>query len=243
MSTDEDARVVLYIEDSAVNVKLVERILARRPDVRLVVAGAGRQGIELAREHRPGLVFLDLHLPDMPGEEVLRALRADPATASAFVVVISADTTPGLVERLRRLGATGHLVKPYDIPGLLRFVDEAGPDGDEVLDASVVAALQAEWSSADVHELITTFLDDGRQRLAELETAAENGDTALGLRGAHTLAGSSATFSARVVARLCREVEALFEEAAFESVLLHLPPLRRALADAETALRRAFPAS
>lgn len=241
--TDLDASVVLYIEDSPVNVTLVERILARRPDVSLVVAAGGRQGIELAHRHRPGLVLLDLHLPDMPGEEVLRALRTDPDTASMFVVVISADTSPGLVERLRRLGATGHLVKPYDIPGLLRFVDEAAPDGEGVLDQVVVAAMRAEWSSAEVHELVTTFVDDSRQRLADLEAAARSGDAALGFRAAHTLVGSSATFSARVVDRLAREVEVLFEEAAFDGVLLHLPPLRRALGDAETALRREFPPS
>jgi CheY-like chemotaxis protein len=239
--TNEDARVVLYVEDSAVNVRLVERILARRPDVRLVAAGEGRQGLALAREHRPALVFLDLHLPDMSGEDVLQELRADPATASAFVVVISADTTPGLVERLRRLGATGHLVKPYDIPGLLRFVDEVGPDGEEVLDTVIVATLRAEWSSAEVHDLVTAFLDDSRLRLAELEQAVATGDGALGTRAAHTLAGGSATFSARTVARLSREVEAVFEEGAFDGARALLPPLRHALADAEVALRREFP--
>jgi len=232
---------VLYIEDSAVNVRLVERILVRRPHVRLVATGEGGQGLALAREHRPGLVFLDLHLPDMAGEDVLRALRHDPTTASAFVVVISADVTPGLGERLRRLGATGHLLKPYDIPGLLRFVDEVGPDGAEVLDAAVVATMRAEWSSPEVHDLMTTFLDDSRLRVTELERAVATGDVALGVRAAHTLAGGGATFSARVVARLCREIEAVFEEGAVEGARFLLPPLRCALADAEAALRREFP--
>jgi len=61
----------LYIEDNLSNLRLVERIIARRPGVTLVSAMQGSRGVELARAHRPDLIILDLHLPDMPGADVL----------------------------------------------------------------------------------------------------------------------------------------------------------------------------
>lgn len=117
-------RPVLYIEDNLSNLRLVERILAQRPDVDVVGAMQGRLGLELAREHQPTLVLLDLHLPDMGGEEVLRRLRDDPATASIPVVIVSADATHGQVQRLLSLGASGYLTKPINVRELLRLLDE-----------------------------------------------------------------------------------------------------------------------
>jgi len=114
---------VLYIEDNLSNFRLVERVFQRRPDVKLLLATQGRLGLDLAREHRPDLVLLDLHLPDVPGEEVLRRLRETPATAGLPVVVISADATPGQMERLREAGADTYLTKPLDVQQLLDLVD------------------------------------------------------------------------------------------------------------------------
>ncbi|MBI3976526.1 MAG: response regulator, partial [Armatimonadetes bacterium] len=73
-------RTVLYVEDNLSSLRLVQRLLARRPGIRLMPAIQGRLAMDLAREHRPDLIVLDLHLPDMPGEEVLRALKEDPQT-------------------------------------------------------------------------------------------------------------------------------------------------------------------
>jgi CheY-like chemotaxis protein len=116
---------VLHIEDNLSNLKLVERILERRGDVELIAAMQGGLGVELAREHRPGLVLLDLHLPDIGGEQVLQRLRQDPATASIPVVIVSADATTRQVQRLLSAGATGYLTKPIAVPELLRVLDEA----------------------------------------------------------------------------------------------------------------------
>jgi CheY-like chemotaxis protein len=85
---------VCYIEDNLSNVRLVERILSNQPEVKLVVAMQGRMGLDLARNDPPDLIFLDLNLPDMPGEEILRMLWEDPRTSDIPVVVISADATP-----------------------------------------------------------------------------------------------------------------------------------------------------
>jgi signal transduction histidine kinase len=113
---------VLHIEDNPSNVELVERILGMQPAVTVTVAMRGRQGLDLARDDPPDLVLLDLHLPDIPGEEVLRTLRGDPRTSGVPVVVISADATPGQVERILAEGAQDYLTKPLDVQRLLEVV-------------------------------------------------------------------------------------------------------------------------
>lgn len=116
---------ILYIEDNMANVRLVERVFQRRDDVDVIAAMQGRLGVALAREHRPALILLDLHMPDINGDEVLRQLRADPATASTPIVIVSADATPGQIERLLAEGATGYLTKPLDLQELLTVFNSA----------------------------------------------------------------------------------------------------------------------
>jgi PAS domain S-box-containing protein len=115
---------VLCVEDNPANFRLIERILKLRPGIRLLSAAQGRLGFDLARQHRPDLIFLDLHLPDIQGDEVLRLLRADEATRKTPVIMLSADATPHQVERLLAAGATRYLVKPLDVKEFLQIVDE-----------------------------------------------------------------------------------------------------------------------
>ena len=84
----------------------------------------GRLGLELAREHQPDLILLDLHLPVLSGEQVLERLQDDPRTAAIPVAIVSADATPGQVERLLAAGARAYLTKPLDVRELLRLLDE-----------------------------------------------------------------------------------------------------------------------
>lgn len=114
---------LLYIEDNLANLSLVETILLARPGWRTLPALQGQLGVELAREHRPDVVLLDLHLPDMSGEAVLRRLRTDARTADLPVVIVSADATATSVERLRTAGADAYLTKPLDVDEFLRTVD------------------------------------------------------------------------------------------------------------------------
>jgi len=118
-------RSILYIEDNLSNLKLIERVFAGRPQFRLLSAMQGRLGLELARENGPDLILLDLHLPDIPGDEVLRQLRQDPATRRIPVVMISADATHGQVKRLLAAGADDYLTKPLDVKRFLETVDAA----------------------------------------------------------------------------------------------------------------------
>jgi CheY-like chemotaxis protein len=116
-------RRLLYIEDTIANVRLVEEILSSRPSVRLLPAGMGSLGIELAVEHRPDLVLLDLHLPDIGGGEVLARLRADERTKDIPVVVLSADATDRTPGPLLEAGAQAYLTKPIGVRELLEVVD------------------------------------------------------------------------------------------------------------------------
>ena len=118
-----DARV-LYVEDNLANLSLIEAVLAPHPGWTLIPALQGQLGVELAREHLPDLVLLDLHLPDIPGDEVLRRLRADPRTADVPVVVISADATARSVERLHAAGANAYLPKPLNVRRFLETMEQ-----------------------------------------------------------------------------------------------------------------------
>jgi CheY-like chemotaxis protein len=87
----------------------------------------GGLGLELAREHRPDLVLLDLHLPDIQGDVVLARLQADPAFNGTPVIVLSADATKGRVERLLEAGAAAYLPKPIDVRRFIELIDEHLP--------------------------------------------------------------------------------------------------------------------
>jgi signal transduction histidine kinase/CheY-like chemotaxis protein len=114
---------VLLIEDNEPNIEVITRLLHNRPDTTLQVAMSGQLGIDLARQHRPDIVLLDLHLPDLSGDDVLARLRADPATATIPVVVLSADATEGSVRRLLASGARAYLTKPLDLAQLTSLLD------------------------------------------------------------------------------------------------------------------------
>jgi PAS domain S-box-containing protein len=115
---------VLYVEDNRSNVRLLERLLARRPDVTLVTVPTGDAALQAVRTSPPDLILLDLHLPDMTGDEVLRRIWADPDTRRIPVAVLSADATLRQQQRLLSAGAVAYLTKPLDVPALLRVIDE-----------------------------------------------------------------------------------------------------------------------
>lgn len=116
-------RRILYVEDMVANLQLVEEILKRRPDVALIPSMLGGLALDLARQHQPDLVLLDLHLPDMDGVEVMRQLQADDATRHIPVIVLSADATKRQLESLLAAGVSDYLTKPIGVQRLLDVVD------------------------------------------------------------------------------------------------------------------------
>jgi len=123
--TQRTPRKILYIEDNLSNLRLVESVLARRPGTTVLSAMQGRVGLDLARDHRPDLILLDRHLPDMSGDEVFRLLHDDPRTHDIPVIVLSADAIPATMRRLLDAGVRAYLTKPLDVPRFLAVVDES----------------------------------------------------------------------------------------------------------------------
>ena len=116
-------RTVLYIEDNAANVRLVERLLEQRSGLRLLSANLGQLGLALAREHRPDMILLDLHLPDIEGEDLLRAIRSDVDLRGTPVVILSGEAHAGLPEQMLAAGAHGFLLKPLNFQQFFAEVD------------------------------------------------------------------------------------------------------------------------
>ncbi len=114
---------LLYIEDNIANMRLIEVALSRRPHIELLAAMEGELGLDLALQRRPDIILLDLHLPDLMGDEVLARLKSRPETQEIPVVIISADATRRQIEKLLAAGAYAYLTKPYNIKELLRTID------------------------------------------------------------------------------------------------------------------------
>jgi signal transduction histidine kinase/ActR/RegA family two-component response regulator len=114
---------ILYVEDNPANIEVVSRFLHARPNARLTSAASGRAGLECAAWDRPDIILLDLHLPDLHGDQVLSELKADPATAAIPVVVLSADASRGVIRRLLAGGALAYLTKPIELAELGELLD------------------------------------------------------------------------------------------------------------------------
>jgi CheY-like chemotaxis protein len=124
-------KTVLCVEDNSINLQLLQAILQARANVQILTATQGQVGLEKARQQQPHLTLLDLHLPDMNGEEYLRHLRADAATANLPVVVMSADPLDEHTLPWAELGVADYLTKPFDLDDFDRIVDRyLGPRKD-----------------------------------------------------------------------------------------------------------------
>ncbi len=115
--------LVLYVEDNPANVKLVERIFKLRPHLTLQTATNGEDGLDLARQHQPDLVVLDVNLPDINGDVVLRRLQEDSNTSGIPVVILSADATQGKITSFLDAGAAEYVTKPLDLGHFLSVID------------------------------------------------------------------------------------------------------------------------
>jgi CheY-like chemotaxis protein len=118
-------RTLLYVEDNRANMQLVEQIIARRPDLRLLSAGDGTRGIALARIHLPEVILMDINLPGISGIQALKILRDDPATAHIPVLAISANAMPRDIERGLEAGFFRYLTKPIKVNEFMEALDLA----------------------------------------------------------------------------------------------------------------------
>ena len=118
-------RTLLYVEDNPANLKLVEQLIARRPDMRLLGAPDGNVGIQLARAHQPDVILMDINLPGISGIEALKILREDPATAHIPVVALSANAMPRDIQRGILAGFFLYLTKPIKVNEFMETLDVA----------------------------------------------------------------------------------------------------------------------
>jgi PAS domain S-box-containing protein len=118
-------RTLLYVEDNPANLKLIEQLIARRPDMRLLTARDGDLGIALARANRPEVILMDINLPGIGGIEALRILRADPDTAHIPIVALSANAMPRDIEKGLRAGFFRYLTKPIKVDEFMQTLDVA----------------------------------------------------------------------------------------------------------------------
>jgi signal transduction histidine kinase/AmiR/NasT family two-component response regulator len=116
---------VLYIEDNPASVLLMRHIMKEMADIELVVATSAREGIELARGLKPGLILLDINLPEMDGFEVLKVLRSDENISEIPIFAITANALPKDLERGVAAGFDHYIVKPLNIPQFIAAVDVA----------------------------------------------------------------------------------------------------------------------
>jgi PAS domain S-box-containing protein len=117
------SRTVLYVEDNPANLKLVEMLVARRADLKLLTAGTGDLGIDLARAHQPDVILMDINLPGINGIKALALLREDSATADIPVVALSANASPRDIERGLTAGFMKYLTKPIKVDELMATLD------------------------------------------------------------------------------------------------------------------------
>jgi PAS domain S-box-containing protein len=118
-------RTLLYVEDNRANLQLVEQLIARRPDVRLLSAIDGLAGIALARAQRPDVILMDINLPGISGLQALKILREDSSTRHIPVVALSANAMPRDIQKGLAAGFLRYLTKPIRINEFMEALDFA----------------------------------------------------------------------------------------------------------------------
>jgi CheY-like chemotaxis protein len=119
------SHTLLYVEDNPANLMLVEDLIARRPDIRLLSAIDGNRGVEMARAALPDVILMDINLPGISGVEALRILSADPETGHIPVVALSANAMPRDIEKGLAAGFFRYLAKPVKVNEFMETLDVA----------------------------------------------------------------------------------------------------------------------
>jgi len=118
-------RTLLYVEDNPANLELVEQLIARRPDLRLLSAADGNLGIEFARTYQPAVILMDINLPGTSGTAAMKILGRDPSTAHIPVIALSANAMPRDIENGLTAGFFGYLTKPIKVNEFMEALDVA----------------------------------------------------------------------------------------------------------------------
>jgi signal transduction histidine kinase/AmiR/NasT family two-component response regulator len=118
-------RTLLYVEDNPANLDLVEQIISRRTDLRMLGATEGSIGIEFARAYQPDVILMDINLPGISGIDAMRVLRADPATAHIPIIALSANAVPRDIAKALDAGFFSYITKPIKVEHFMETLDVA----------------------------------------------------------------------------------------------------------------------
>jgi signal transduction histidine kinase/CheY-like chemotaxis protein len=118
-------RTLLYVEDNPANLELVEQLIARRRDLRMLSAADGNLGIEFARAYQPDVILMDINLPGLSGIEAMKILRADASTAHIPIVALSANAVPRDIQKGLDAGFFNYLTKPIKVNQFMDALDLA----------------------------------------------------------------------------------------------------------------------
>lgn len=118
-------RTLLYVEDNPANLVLVEQLIARRSDLKLLTAVDGHLGVQLARTYQPDLILMDINLPGISGFDALDILRHDASTAHIPIIALSANAVPRDVKKGLDAGFFRYLTKPIKVPEFMDALDVA----------------------------------------------------------------------------------------------------------------------
>ena len=125
LSGREQMQTLLYVEDNPANLELVEQLILRRKDLRLLSAADGNLGIEFARSHQPTVILMDINLPGISGIDAMNILRADPTTAHIPILALSANAAPGDIERGLKAGFFDYITKPIKVSQFMDSLNAA----------------------------------------------------------------------------------------------------------------------
>ena len=118
------SRTLLYVEDNLANLKLVEAIIARRPDIQLITAANGFTGVDMACEFLPDMILMDIDLPDLSGLDAIKLLTQNPTSAHIPVIAISANAMVSDIEKGMQAGFFRYLTKPIRVDEFMKLLDE-----------------------------------------------------------------------------------------------------------------------
>lgn len=255
-ASEQSRADVLVVDDNGVNQRIAVLMLERL-GFRADVAADGLEAVEAIAKTDYAAVLMDCQMPGMDGYEATREVRRRLGGRRLPIIAMTANALTEDEGRCRAAGMDEFLTKPVTLEGLAQVlerwigVDQTSPrstaanrQADTPLDPTMVAALyELDTRSGDAStltDLVSAFIGDGRARVEELYTAARSGDHVRVEQVAHSLAGSSASFSAQRVADVCRQLESLAAIGDREAVLALLAHLDESFAEAASALGAEF---
>ena len=238
--------VILYVDDDPSVHRLVDRIVQKREGVSVEFASTGAAATARAGVLQPAMIMTDLHLPDTNGLELVRTLRSLEVTRATPIVVVSGDDDPQVRKELLHAGMDEFITKPFDIHLLMAVIDrylapcvvaKAPPLKRDVVDG----LRQLLDSSPAAADLLLTFADESKVKLARVRTALAERDSSAAILGLHTLAGSAGLFGATALATRARILHDRLLAAAGEVSDADVDELEAELDRAISALDEAFP--